>query len=124
MLRLVGREDLVEQPWFATGSGRVAHVDEIDGAVADWIAARSRDEVLAAFEAADAAIAPVYDARDILADPHFHATGTIVSVDDEKLGAVKMPGMISRLSDDARARSGRPAERTAPTPTPCSRSSG
>jgi crotonobetainyl-CoA:carnitine CoA-transferase CaiB-like acyl-CoA transferase len=54
--------------------------------------------VLAAFEAADAAIAPIYDARDILADPHFNATGTIVSVDDEKLGAVKMPGMASRLS--------------------------
>ncbi len=98
VLRLVGREDLVEQPWFATGSGRVAHVDEIDGAVADWIAARSRAEVLAAFEAADAAIAPIYDARDILVDPHFNATGTIVSVDDEKLGAVKMPGMASRLS--------------------------
>ena len=98
VLRLVGRDDLVEQPWFATGSGRVAHVDEIDGAVADWIAARSRAEVLAAFEAADAAIAPIYDARDILADPHFHAIGTIVSVDDEQLGAVKMPGMISRLS--------------------------
>jgi len=98
VLRLVGRADLVEQPWFATGYGRVAHVDEIDGAVADWIAARSRTEVLAAFEAADAAIAPIYDARDILVDPHFDAIGTIVSVDDEKLGAVKMPGLISRLS--------------------------
>ena len=51
VLRLVGRDELVEQPWFATGAGRAAHVDEIDGAVATWIAARTRDEVLAAFEA-------------------------------------------------------------------------
>ena len=41
VLRLVGRADLVEQPWFATGAGRVAHVDEIDGAVAAWIAQTS-----------------------------------------------------------------------------------
>ena len=38
VLRLVGRADLAEQPWFSTGAGRVAHVEEIDGAVAEWIA--------------------------------------------------------------------------------------
>jgi crotonobetainyl-CoA:carnitine CoA-transferase CaiB-like acyl-CoA transferase len=94
VLRLVGRPDLADQPWFRTGAGRVAHVEEIDAAVAEWIAARPRDEVMAAFEAADAAIAPVYDARDILADPHFQARGTIASVE-----GVKMTGVVSRLSD-------------------------
>src|SRR6476659_2109945 len=34
VLRLVGRDDLVSQPWFATGAGRAAHVEEIDAAVA------------------------------------------------------------------------------------------
>ena len=38
-------------------------------AVAAWIAERPRDEVLAAFEAAEAAIAPIYDARDIARRP-------------------------------------------------------
>lgn len=99
VLRLVGRPDLVEQPWFATGSGRAAHVDEIDEAVAAWIGERTRDEVLAAFEAADAAIAPVYDARDILADPHFDAIGAIRTVDDEELGRIRMPNVITRLSE-------------------------
>jgi len=94
VLRLVGRADLAEQPWFSTGAGRVAHVEELDGAVAEWIAARPRDEVLAAFEAADAAIAPIYDARDILADPHFRARETIVRVD-----GVPMTNVVSRLSD-------------------------
>jgi crotonobetainyl-CoA:carnitine CoA-transferase CaiB-like acyl-CoA transferase len=99
VLRLVGRPDLAEQPWFATGAGRVAHVDEIDDAVAGWIAQRDRADVLAAFEAADAAIAPVYDARDILADPHFAARKTIVSVADPELGAIKMTNVVSRLSE-------------------------
>ena len=99
VLRLVGRPDLVEQPWFATGSGRAEHVEEIDGAVGSWIAERSSSEVLAAFEAAEAAIAPVYDARDILADPHLAAIGAIASIDDPELGPIKMTNVISRLSE-------------------------
>jgi crotonobetainyl-CoA:carnitine CoA-transferase CaiB-like acyl-CoA transferase len=99
VLRLVGRADFLEEPWFATGSGRAAHVDELDDAVGSWIAERPRAEVLAAFEAAEAAIAPVYDARDILADPQLAALGSIVAVDDEELGPVKMPNVISRLSE-------------------------
>lgn len=99
VVRLVGREDLAAQPWFATGAGRAAHVDEIDAAVAGWIEERTRDEVLAAFEAAEAAIAPIYDARDLLADPQLAAIDAIVSVDDDELGPIKMTNMISRLSD-------------------------
>jgi crotonobetainyl-CoA:carnitine CoA-transferase CaiB-like acyl-CoA transferase len=99
VLRLVGRDDLAEQPWFATGTGRVAHIEEIDAAVAAWIAERPRAEVLAAFEAAQAAIAPIYDARDLLADPQLAAIDAIVSVDDNELGPIKMTNMISRLSD-------------------------
>ena len=99
VLRLVGRPDLVEQPWFASGSGRAEHVEEIDAAVAPWIAERSRAEVLAAFEAAEAAIAPVYDAREILGDPQLAARGSIVTVGDAELGPIKMTNVVSRLSE-------------------------
>jgi len=99
VLKLVGREDLVAQPWFATGAGRVAHIEEIDAAVAGWIAERTREEVLAAFEAAEAAVAPIYDARDLLADPQLAAIDAIVSIEDDELGAIKMTNMISRLSE-------------------------
>lgn len=93
VLRLVGRPDLVEQPWFSTGAGRVQHVEEIDQAVARWIGERDRDTVTAAFEAAEAAIAPVYDASDILADPQLAAIGAIANVQ-----GIKMPNVIARLS--------------------------
>jgi crotonobetainyl-CoA:carnitine CoA-transferase CaiB-like acyl-CoA transferase len=101
VLLLVGRPDLAEQPWFATGAGRAAHVEEIDAAVAGWIEERVRDEVIAAFDAAEAAIAPVYDARDVLADPQLAAIGAIATVEDGDLGPIRMPNVISRLSDTA-----------------------
>jgi crotonobetainyl-CoA:carnitine CoA-transferase CaiB-like acyl-CoA transferase len=99
VMRLVGKADLVSEPWFATGAGRAAHVDEIDAAVAAWIAARDRDEVVAAFEAAEAAIAPVYDASDIVADPQLAALGAIAAVADDDLGTVRMPNVVARLSE-------------------------
>jgi len=69
-----------------------------DGAVAAWIGARGRDEVIAAFEAAEAAIAPVYDAGDVLRDPHLAAIGAIARIDDLDVGSIPMPNVLARLS--------------------------
>jgi crotonobetainyl-CoA:carnitine CoA-transferase CaiB-like acyl-CoA transferase len=54
---------------FATFEGRAAHREELDAAVAAWIGARDSQAVLAAFDAAEAAIAPVYSMHDVLEDP-------------------------------------------------------
>jgi crotonobetainyl-CoA:carnitine CoA-transferase CaiB-like acyl-CoA transferase len=78
---------------FATFEGRVAHRAEVDEVVSDWIAARPLSEVLAAFEAAEAAAAPVFTMADIAADPHYRARGTVVEVD-----GVPMQGLVARLS--------------------------
>jgi crotonobetainyl-CoA:carnitine CoA-transferase CaiB-like acyl-CoA transferase len=99
VLRLVGRPELVDEPWFASGHSRAQHADELDDAVGQWIAARPTAEVLAAFEAAQAAVAPVYDVRGVLADPQYAAIGTIATVDDEELGSLKMQNVLFRLSE-------------------------
>jgi crotonobetainyl-CoA:carnitine CoA-transferase CaiB-like acyl-CoA transferase len=99
VLRLVGRPDLVERDWFASSAGRVAHADELDAAVAAWVAARDRETVVAAFTEAEAAVAPVYDVRDVLADPQYGALGTAVTVDDPDLGPLRMQNVPFRLSE-------------------------
>lgn len=98
VLRLVGRPELIEEPWFATGTDRAAHADVLDEAVGSWIAARSSTEVLAAFEKADAAVAPVQDARDVLADPQYQALDTVTTVADPELGPLRMQNVLFRLS--------------------------
>jgi crotonobetainyl-CoA:carnitine CoA-transferase CaiB-like acyl-CoA transferase len=99
VLRMVGREDLVEQPWFATGGQRAEHADELDAAVGGWIAERSREEVIEAFERAEAAISPVYDVRGVLDDPQYRARGTALTVPDEDLGPLVMQNVLFRLSE-------------------------
>ncbi|MFJ9712700.1 CaiB/BaiF CoA transferase family protein [Streptomyces sp. NPDC101234] len=98
VVRLVGRPELSEEPWFATGSGRAAHREVLDDAVRSWIAARKRDEVITAFEEAQAAVAPIYEVDDVLNDPQFRARGLTVEVPDAELGTVHMPGLPFRLS--------------------------
>ncbi|MGW8402024.1 CaiB/BaiF CoA transferase family protein [Streptomyces lydicus] len=99
VMRLVGRPEVIDEPWFGTGAGRARHADELDAAVGDWIARRDRAEVLAAFEEAEAAVAPVYDIRDVLADPQYRALGSITEVPDEELGTLRMQNVLFRLSE-------------------------
>ncbi|MFC5834618.1 CaiB/BaiF CoA transferase family protein [Nonomuraea insulae] len=99
VVTLVGRADLVEQPWFASGQGRVRHVDELDEAVASWIAERDAAEVIARFEEVQAAIAPIYDVTDLAEDPQYAALETFVEVPDEELGSVTMQNVLFRMSD-------------------------
>jgi crotonobetainyl-CoA:carnitine CoA-transferase CaiB-like acyl-CoA transferase len=98
VMRLVGRPELAAEPWFRSGSGRAAHADELDDAVGAWVSARTRDEVVAAFEEAQAAVAPVYDVRDVLADPQFAALNTAVRLPDEDLGELRMQNVPFRMS--------------------------
>jgi crotonobetainyl-CoA:carnitine CoA-transferase CaiB-like acyl-CoA transferase len=99
VMRLVGRPDLVDEPWFATGHQRAEHADELDDAVSSWIGERSTADVIAAFENADAAVGPVYDVRGVLTDPQYEAIGTIATVDDDELGPIKMQNVLFRMSD-------------------------
>lgn len=98
VMRLVGRPEVLDQPWFSTGAGRAAHADELDAAVSAWIGARNTADVLAEFTAVEAAVAPVYDVRGIVADPQVRARGTILTIDDEDLGLVQMQNVLFQLS--------------------------
>ncbi|MGW2724595.1 CaiB/BaiF CoA transferase family protein [Streptomyces sp. NPDC001492] len=95
---LVGRPELIDEPWFATGADRARHSDVLDEAVGTWIAERSRDEVLAAFEKAEAAVAPIQDVRDVMTDPQYAALDTLTTVDDPDLGPLRMQNVLFRLS--------------------------
>jgi len=90
VLDLVG---LGDDPTLQTFEGRVGARDRIDARLADWIGQHTQDEVLAAFERAEAACAPVYSMTDVLADPHVRARGAVEVVD-----GTPMQGLVARLS--------------------------
>ena len=90
VLDLVG---LGDDESLQTFDGRVEARDRIDARMAEWIGERTRDDVLAAFEEAHAACAPVYSMNEVLADPHVRARGAVEEVD-----GTPMQGLVARLS--------------------------
>ena len=99
LMRAIGREDMITDPRFRTNTDRLAHVEETEAPIADFIAARTLEENMAVFEAAEVTATPVYDIDQFLDDPHVQARGVIVEAPDAEAGSVLMHNIIPRLSD-------------------------
>jgi formyl-CoA transferase len=99
VMRLVGHPEVIEEPWFKSGTERAKHADLLDEYVGGWIAQHDLKEVIEKFEAAEAAVAPIYDIADIFNDPQYQALNSIVTVPDEDLGPIKMQNVMFRMSE-------------------------
>jgi formyl-CoA transferase len=98
VLDLTGGPGTADDPRFQTNRDRVAHVEEIDAIVGGWIGQHTLAEVLATFEQAEAAIAPVYDIAQIFEDPQYLARQSVTTVADSDLGPLRMQGVFPTLS--------------------------
>ena len=78
---------------FTTFAGRMEHRELLQELMGKWCATRTRDEVVAIFEEAEAAVGPVFDMSDIASDPHYAARNMIQIVGD-----TPMQGLIVALS--------------------------
>jgi crotonobetainyl-CoA:carnitine CoA-transferase CaiB-like acyl-CoA transferase len=97
-LMMIGREDIVEQPWFRAANTRAEHVDEIDEAVGGWISAHDAEEVLKQCAEATAPACKVATVEDIVSDPQNIATGVVATTQDPVLGPLRMPNIPLVLS--------------------------
>lgn len=98
VMHLVGHPELIDEPWFASGRQRAKHAERLDAYVGEWIGERDRDDVLELFAAVGAAVAPVYDARDLVQDPHVREVEMLVDVPDDDLGTILMHNVMWRMS--------------------------
>src|SRR3974390_3104671 len=96
--RAICRPEMIEDPRFRTNTDRVRHIDECDGAVAEFIAARTLDQNMAVFQAAEVTATPVYEIDQLVADEHIQERGVIVEAPDSEAGSVLMHNVIPRLS--------------------------
>jgi crotonobetainyl-CoA:carnitine CoA-transferase CaiB-like acyl-CoA transferase len=109
LFRAIGRADMIEDPRFRTNTDRLRNIEECDGAVATFIAARTLDENMRVFHAAEVTATPVYDTDQLLEDPHVQARGVLVEVPDAEAGSILMHNVVPRLS-------GTPGALRAPAP--------
>ena len=99
LFRAIGRADMIDDPRFRTNTDRVHHIDECDGIVAEFIAARTLEENMRIFQQAEVTATPVYDIDQLIEDPHVQQRGVLVEAPDAEAGSVLMHNVIPRLSD-------------------------
>ena len=94
----MGRPELADDERFATHGARGAHAEELDALVAAWTSTHPADVVLAELEEHGVPAGPIYRAQEMLADPHFRARRSILSMADPRFGEFPMQGVFPRLS--------------------------
>ncbi len=94
----MGRPELAQDPRYATHLARGANQDELDAIVEAWTSERTMAEVEDAMIAHSVPAGRLYDAEDMIADPHFAARDAIITVDDPELGSTRMQGVFPKLS--------------------------
>jgi crotonobetainyl-CoA:carnitine CoA-transferase CaiB-like acyl-CoA transferase len=99
LFRAIGREDVIRDPRFRNNTARLENVEECEAPIVEFIAARTLEENMSAFAAAEVTAAPVYDIDQFLADPHVRAREIVVDVPDDDTGRLVMHNIIPRLSD-------------------------
>ena len=95
--RVLGREDLLENPEYAGTPDRAARMDEIDAMVEAWTRERGKEDVLEILTKAHVPCAPVRTAREVATDPHLTARGVWTDVEHPRRGKTRVPRSPIRL---------------------------
>ena len=90
---------LADDPRFRENSDRMAHLKELEEALAPYFAERSSQDWLERFEALGVPAGPVYDVLEMQADPQVQAREMVVEVEHATLGPVKTLGLPVKFSD-------------------------
>ncbi|MBA3015714.1 MAG: CoA transferase [Proteobacteria bacterium] len=98
LCELIDRPALSNDPRLQTVTGRMAHHDEIDRAIAEWTSAREAGEVQDLLQSQGIAAGAVMNVEDLSRDPHLVARGFLVTTSDG--GEELYPGNPIRLSRD------------------------
>ena len=94
----IQRPELGEDPALAHNDGRAAQCERLDQAISEWSSSLPIDAVLTALEQAEVPAGRIYSVADIVADPHYQARDMILDAQLPGGAAVKMPGIVPKLS--------------------------
>jgi len=97
LVKVMGREDLLEDERFRTARARNLNPDLVCAEVQKWVEQHTYEEVDRVLEEAGVPAGGVYSVREIMEDPHYAAREEIAEVEHPIAGSVKMPGVLPKL---------------------------
>ncbi|WP_338770238.1 formyl-CoA transferase [Massilia sp. METH4] len=97
--RVIGREEWIEDPAFATPRARLPHLMQIFATVEEWTKTLTKFEVMDILNRYDIPCGPILSMKELAEEPSLRATGTIVEVDHPERGPYLTVGNPIKLSD-------------------------
>ncbi len=98
LLKVIGREDVLDDPRFATAQSRCDHVGVVDDILEPWIAKRDKREVMETLGTAGVPAGAVFDTLELSEDPTMREREVFVTVHHPVRGAVTIPGWPVKMS--------------------------
>lgn len=98
LCRAMVRPELADDVRFRTNQDRIANRDDIDEIVRKFTSSLPMLEVAERLDKFEVPVSPIYSIADIFADQQYHARGSIIEVEDERVGKVHMQGIVPKLS--------------------------
>ncbi len=94
----MARPELADDPRFRTVADRVGRREEIDALVIEFTSGLALDELMVVLDRHEVPAGPIYSIREIFEDPHYLARETLLAMTDERVGQVRVPNVVPRLS--------------------------
>jgi CoA:oxalate CoA-transferase len=96
--KLIGREDLANDPRFATSEQRRRNRDYMDSLAKGWFADKMRDEAVKLLVEAGVPAGPVNTITEAIVDPQIQARKMIVDLEHPGVGKMPLYGIVIKLS--------------------------
>jgi len=98
LMKVIGREDLAEDPSLADNAGRTKRGEELDAVIGRWTAKHDADDVVKTLNEAQVPNGKIYSMADIARDAQYLARDMIRQVRLEDGTPLKVPGIVPKLS--------------------------
>ena len=99
LAKAMGLEELLERAEFKDNAARLENRESLNDELNRWLGQRNLKETMDQLIPAGGVVGPVYDAAQIMEDPHFHSRQDIIDIDDPELGQTKMLGVVPKFSE-------------------------
>ena len=99
LVRVIGREDLLDDPRLQDGAMRAEHRDIVDGAITAWTSQRPKQEVMEKIAGAGVPCGAVMNTLELLHDPDLHKRGIMTKIDHPVRGEVIVSAFPLKMSD-------------------------